>query len=109
MIKVTIYKNSQDEFMGFQFIGHAEYADRGEDVVCAGVSALVITTINSVEMLTDDNFVVDSDEASGLIKLSFTDRINDDTILLLKSMIIGVEGISNEYGNDYVKLLFEEV
>ncbi len=109
MIKVTIYKNSQDDFKGFQFIGHAEYADAGEDVVCSGVSALVITTINSIEILTEDDFTVDTDEATGFIRLMFTDKISYEANLLLRSLIIGIEGISNEYGNDYVRLLFEEV
>ncbi len=109
MIKVTIYKDSQDDFKGFQFIGHAEYADVGEDVVCSGVSALVITTINSLEILTKDDFTVDTDEVTGFIKLLFTENISYEANLLIRSLIIGIEGISNEYGNDYVRLLFEEV
>ena len=30
------------------------YADVGEDMVCAGVSALVINTINSIDNLTEE-------------------------------------------------------
>jgi uncharacterized protein YsxB (DUF464 family) len=109
MIKVTIYKDSNDDFKGFQFIGHAEYGDVGEDVVCAGVSALVITTINSIEILTKDKFVADSNEKTGMMKLTFKGKISHDSDLLVKALIIGIEGISGEYGNDYVRLLFEEV
>ncbi len=109
MIKVTVYKDNKDLYRGFHFIGHAEYDDIGEDVVCSGVSALVITTINSLEMLTDAVFDMDSDAELGEVKVTFTKDLSKDAQLLLKSLIIGVQGIADEYGTDYVRLLFEEV
>ncbi len=35
MIHVTIYQNKYKECVGFQTEGHAEYADPGQDIVCA--------------------------------------------------------------------------
>ena len=49
MIHVTIFCNEDRECVGFQTEGHAEYADPGEDIICAAVSVLVINTINSIE------------------------------------------------------------
>ena len=46
MIKVTIYKTERQEYAGFDMEGHAGYAEAGEDIVCAGVSALVINALN---------------------------------------------------------------
>ena len=54
MIKVTIYKTERQEYAGFDMEGHAGYAEAGEDIVCAGVSALVINALNSIERFTDD-------------------------------------------------------
>ena len=54
MVKVTIYKDPDGRYEGFDCTGHARYADVGQDIVCAGVSALVINTINSVENLTEN-------------------------------------------------------
>ncbi|MDE5966036.1 MAG: ribosomal-processing cysteine protease Prp [Lachnospiraceae bacterium] len=109
MIQVTFYKNRQDGYCGFRFIGHAEYAEAGEDVVCAGVSALVINTVNCIDKLTDDRFTIDSDADTGLIELQLTDSVSQDTALLLKALLIGCQGISNDYGTDYVKIHCKEV
>ena len=35
MTKVTIYKNVKNECVGFKALGHAGYAEEGEDIVCA--------------------------------------------------------------------------
>ena len=39
---------------GMTIEGHAGYADAGQDIVCAGVSAIVQTLIQSAEDLTVD-------------------------------------------------------
>ncbi len=109
MIQITFYKNNQDAYQGFHFIGHAGYDIAGEDVVCAGVSALAITTINSIESLTDAQFTVDSDEKSGMMALHMVSAPSHDTELLFKSLYIGCQGISDAYGTDYVKIHFKEV
>ena len=42
MIHVTIFQNKYKECVGFQTEGHAEYANPGQDIVCAAASILVI-------------------------------------------------------------------
>ncbi|MDB8682165.1 ribosomal-processing cysteine protease Prp, partial [[Ruminococcus] gnavus] len=37
-----------------EIFGHAGYADPGKDIVCAGVTALTQTLIQSIDDLTDD-------------------------------------------------------
>ena len=48
MFHVTVYENKKEEYVGFETEGHAGYAEAGQDIVCAAVSALAINTINSV-------------------------------------------------------------
>ena len=36
MTKITIFRNRDNEFLGFECLGHAGYAEEGEDIVCAG-------------------------------------------------------------------------
>ena len=109
MIDITFYKDCQDAYRGFHFIGHAEYADAGEDVVCAGVSALAITSVNSLDMLTDAVFTVDSDAERGMMDLHIQSEPDHDTDLLMRSLYIGCQGISDSYGTDFVKIHFKEV
>ncbi|MDH7577206.1 MAG: ribosomal-processing cysteine protease Prp [Bacillota bacterium] len=41
MIYIKIFENQAGEIRGFLVRGHAGYAPKGEDIICAGVSALV--------------------------------------------------------------------
>ena len=66
MITITIFQN-QESVTGFRCIGHADYAEYGSDIICAGVSALVVNAINSIENLTSSAYHLDTDEESGLI------------------------------------------
>ena len=66
MIKVSIYKNDEGKMIGFRLSGHAGYAEHGQDIVCAAVSALVINAMNSIETFSSDTFTYDEDEESGI-------------------------------------------
>lgn len=53
MINVRITRASaQGTIVGFAVKGHAEYARKGWDIVCAGVSTVTFGTVNSIEKLT---------------------------------------------------------
>ena len=109
MIKITIFRNRGGEYFGFDCSGHAGYAEKGEDIVCAGVSALVINTVNSLEMFTAERFTTQTDEESGQIRLQFSVSPGHDANLLMKSLVLGLQEIQNTYGNDYIILDFKEV
>ena len=109
MMTITVFRNQNQKFLGFTCLGHAGYAEEGEDIVCAGISALVITTINSLEAFTSEQFEVDSDEKSGEIELQFEKPAGHDADLLMKSLILGLQEIQNTYGNEYLILNIREV
>ncbi|MFG6382809.1 MAG: ribosomal-processing cysteine protease Prp [Lachnospiraceae bacterium] len=109
MIYVTIYENSEQEYIAFQCVGHAEYADAGEDIICAAVSALVINTINSIEHLVSDEFNIVTNQESGLIDFSLKEEYSKDSLLLIRSLALGLQGIQNNYGSEYITLIFKEV
>ena len=109
MTHVSIIKTRDGEYKGFNCIGHSGYADAGEDIVCAAISVLVINTINSLDVLADEELKVVTDEDAGLIDCRFTKSINDKSRLLLDSMILGLREIRKQYGKTYIELTFEEV
>ena len=110
MIRVTIYRTGRQEYAGFDVSGHAEYDDSGKDIVCAAVSALVITTLNSIERFTDDETECVSDAGDGSIVFRFRKSPSHDAGLLLDSMILGLEEIESgiEY-EPYIDIIFKEV
>ncbi len=110
MTKVTIYKNEKEECVGFKAFGHAGYAEEGEDIICAALSVLMINTINAIEVFSENDATLESDDEQGLIDYRLTERPTKDTTLLLNAMILGLEDMAdNEDYEKYIDLKFEEV
>ena len=108
MIHVTIFQNKYKECVGFQTEGHAEYADPGQDIVCAAVSVLVINTVNSLETFTDDHYQIDVNQEDAEIDVVFTEELSHDGSLLLRSLILGLTSVEEEHGQ-YLDVIFKEV
>ncbi len=109
MIQITVCKNQANEYTAFQCMGHAEYDVSGQDIICSAVSALVINTINSVEQFTTDKFTLDTDHEKGLIRFALEENYSQSSLLLLRSLVLGLQGIQQNYGTEYIMLKFKEV
>ena len=109
MICVTVVQTKDKQIRAFQVAGHAGYAESGQDIVCSAVSALTITTINSLEAFTSQSFEIDQDEEDGVITVNFLEDLNHDAALLMNSLILGLKSIENEYNNEYIHVDFREV
>lgn len=109
MVFVTVLKNDHGQYIGFDCTGHAGFAAAGTDIVCAGVSALVINTVNSIDRFTEEAFEIDSGEEEGRIGVRFYRPAEHDAGLLMDSMVLGLQGIQESYGAGYITLEFKEV
>jgi uncharacterized protein YsxB (DUF464 family) len=108
MICITIYKKPEDQFKGFQVLGHADSVDEGADLVCCSVSVLTINLVNSLDELTEDAFQVEQDEVSGLIRLTFDTLPSERADVLMHSYELGVRSIAEEY-DTWLKVITKEV
>lgn len=110
MIKaVFVVDRNSDDITAVSVSGHANHADYGYDVVCAGVSVLVISTINALEDYVgiDTNVTVDSDATSfEVMPIDEYTRIQAQT--LLHSLEMAMTGLSEEY-DDFIKIEYQEV
>ena len=109
MITVTFHKTKAGEYQDIICFGHAGFDDYGKDIVCASVSVLVINTINSLEEITKEKIVVDTDEKKGLITCKFPEPLQDTSKVLIDSLVLGLTHIAKQYGQKYCKLEFKEV
>ncbi len=107
MITIDILRNG-DDFIRVTTSGHALFDESGRDVVCAGVSVLVINTINSMERFTSCNIEVTSNQDKGFIDCIINNPDNESN-LLMKSMILGLEEIQKSYSDDYLQINIKEV
>ena len=110
MIEVTIYKDSDsDHIIGFHTYGHAEYADAGYDIICSAVSIIITNTMNSIDELTDDLSEFHEKQEDGEMEFRIQGRPCDDTELLFRSMMLGLDSIQKNYGKRYIRVNTKEV
>ena len=74
--------------------GHADYADKGQDIVCASVSSIVTTSINAALRIDADYLIYEykKDKLDILIK-----KDNNDAYLVMENMIVMLEELSQTY------------
>lgn len=94
MIEVTVRKD------GIIVFGHANYAEAGRDIVCAGVTALAQTLIRSIEDLTEDE--MEYNILPGRVDINYG-NLSEKSKILVDSFFIGVNIIADEFP-DYVRI-----
>ncbi len=99
MIILTMLNDVSGNICGFECEGHAGYDEYGKDIVCAGVSALVLTCINSMEMLLGVSFESSTDEETGSVSLRLQEEPSSEAEILMESMLLGIEMIAENYKN----------
>jgi uncharacterized protein YsxB (DUF464 family) len=110
MIHAAIYRTESGTIQSFAISGHAFFADRGKDIVCAGVSAVSIGAINAVHAITGVTPIIDQgDDGFLLCSLpeDLPEGINEKVQLLLEGMVISLQTIEEEYGK-HIKITFKK-
>jgi uncharacterized protein YsxB (DUF464 family) len=79
--------------------GHAGYAEPGKDIVCAGVTALTQTLIQSIDDLTDDE--IEYRISPGKVEVEYR-NLSEKSKTLVDSFFVGICLIAEEFP-EYVK------
>ena len=108
MTNVQIFRHG-GEYRSFRCCGHTGFAEAGEDVVCAGVSAIVINTINCLQDLLQEKVEVQYDEEVGDFVCNFLSAPGERAAFLLDCMIHGLKWIQSQYGKQYLNYEIREV
>jgi uncharacterized protein len=105
MIRVSIERESSGRIRQFHVEGHAFYDEPGKDIVCAGVSAVTVGTVNAVEALLA--IELKARMKHGMLKVEIPDSgaadTEDKVQLLLESMVVMLQSIAQSYG-EYIAL-----
>ncbi len=75
-------------------IGHAGYDEYGKDIVCASISALFQTFVESVDKLTCDK--LKTFIGSGMAYAEY-ENLSERGQVLLDSFLVGCEMVANTY------------
>ena len=95
MIKVEINKEN------IKISGHANFNNYGNDIVCASVSSICITTVNAIVRI--DNNAIDYKEADGMLKVEINSHSEIIDILIL-NMVELLSELANDY-KEYIKII----
>ncbi len=108
MITITVERKNQ-RITGITAQGHALYDEPGSDIVCAAVSALMINAANSLEQLTDDDLVIEEDqEGGGHLMIALEGEISGNADILMRSLLLGLESISQNYTDSFLTITERE-
>jgi uncharacterized protein YsxB (DUF464 family) len=103
MITAKLFQNNEGVNCGFEIEGHSGYSEEGSDIICAAVSALAINAMNSIESLTDASPLCNAKD--GYLSCLIDDKVCPEAILLLDSLSLGLKGIEESYGTQYLHVL----
>ena len=103
MIDVTLLIKNKKR-LGFAIKGHANFDQHGYDIICAAVSILSYTAVNTLDYYEIDfDFFDDENEMKVSLKNS-----NEKSEIILNDFEIGIKTLLTNY-NEYVNLNYREV
>ncbi|RHW40626.1 ribosomal-processing cysteine protease Prp [Neobacillus notoginsengisoli] len=110
MIDVTITRNETGLIRSFSISGHAFFAERGKDIVCAGASAVSIGAINAIHEMTGVVPLTEIDYDEGLLRCEIQDNLpaqeREKIQVLLEGMYFQLKTIEEEYGQ-HIRITFK--
>lgn len=107
MVRVDIFRTAEGDVIGFTASGHAGYAPKGSDIVCAAVSVLTQTAALALPRHAGVTPAVKVDEETGLLTCRLPERLDpvqaERAQIILQSMVTGLVEVAREYG-DYIEI-----
>lgn len=102
-IRFIVWADDQGRIRKFELSGHAGFAEEGQDIVCAGVSALSIAAVNGLEhFLSVAPQVQEADGHLTCQLFGIPEQESEKAQWILQTMKLGIEQIQMAYGQDYI-------
>ncbi|WP_066503373.1 ribosomal-processing cysteine protease Prp [Abyssisolibacter fermentans] len=111
MIRIELFLNSEDYVTKYRAKGHSGYEESGRDIICAAISILSYTALNSLQEVCqiDVEYKIDDD---GFMEFVIPAEIDSEkrykVNIVMDTVIIGIKSIIENYP-EYVTLKYREV
>ncbi|RJS59828.1 ribosomal-processing cysteine protease Prp [Bacillus sp. PK3_68] len=109
MIRVDVIRQPSGRITSFTMEGHAEFAEHGKDLVCAGATAVSFGALNAILSLTDAKLGIEQGKEGGFLRCLVPEDLPMDEAekvqLLLEGMVVSLQTIEREYSK-YIKITF---
>lgn len=92
MIKVSLVEKDRN-LVSLEIKGHANSAPKGQDLVCAAVSACAIGALNALE--GSDDYQIEVEE--GYIHVDFASKVSEHDQIVVETLIMQLQTIDVSY------------
>jgi uncharacterized protein YsxB (DUF464 family) len=100
MTKIEIFFDKQKRIQGFAVRGHTEFAARGQDIVCAGISALAQTAVLGLNRFLTRQLPVEIED--GLLTCRLPAGLSQEEMnkaqVILETTCLGFQAVKDNYG-----------
>ncbi|QGU00035.1 putative ribosomal protein [Candidatus Syntrophocurvum alkaliphilum] len=105
MIQVTITYNN-DKINSFKVTGHAGYAEQGEDIYCAGVSAITQTALIGLikHLPVEPIYKIENGFLECNLPVNLVKEDIEKAQIILSTMELGLISLQDSY-SDYVEVV----
>ncbi len=104
MIKVMIERDQKTDIIRFSVRGHADFVEYEKDVVCAGVSAIVQSSL--IGLIKYVGLEVDFQREKGKMDCTLPSGISSgkrkEANAILESMVLGIHMIEDVYKENVI-------
>ena len=97
MVTVSI-KKENNQIKQILFSGHSLYDDYGKDIVCAGISSILVTSVNAI-LKYNEKALKYTIRKGVLVEILQTDKVID---LLINNMIDLLKELNNSYPKNII-------
>ena len=101
MIKINIEKNNS-KVISLEVSGHSNYDEKGKDIVCAGVSAIIVGGINA--LINENKQKIDYECKEGYAKILIKDIDDNNINKILETITTQLYTIEESYPK-FIKII----
>ena len=101
MIRVKFLVGNR-QLAGFEIKGHADFADIGEDIVCASVSSAAFMAANTVTEIIGAN--ADASAQDGMMRVTLS-QSDEQTETVLRGLELHLTELSKQYPEN-IKIIY---
>lgn len=110
MTRVMIRRDADGYISGFCVQGHAGFAAKGEDLVCAGISAITFTAMAGLEGVAGIVQQAESDPGKARIAYDLPNGVSERQFgiaqIIMETMRLGLEEMMAEY-SEFIEVVEE--
>ncbi len=101
VIKIKISRDKKKRIISFSTSGHSLYDRKGEDIVCAGASAILQTAILGLSEYL--NLPIKVKKGDGFLDVKLLSQPPAEALSILEAMKLGLYRIAEKHP-DYIKI-----